>query len=1003
MRHKRRGAWLLFGLALLTQTTFASIAAAGPFTRLQVLLPGETAAPGTATGKTGTPRAQVSGLPFSVTVRACDDTWATVTSVTHAISFTSSNATATLPGTTALTSGTVTVSATFNAAGTFQIFVDDETDGTIPAAASASVASQLMDHFDFSSISQKNQYAGVPMSLTIYARNAAGTTVTGFNGSVDLTEVTSFGDGRISPASVTMTNGVWTGNVTMYRADETSINRGNVNITVVLPSNQAIDGTSDPFTVHPGAFSRLQIIVPGTAPLPGSVTGYTGSPATQAAGVVFPATVYATDQWWNPVASGDNVAVRDGGAGGTTLASGALTNGTRQYSVSLGSAGNHTLTAVDLSNGSITSMTSPTIVVVAALAHHFNVVTIASPQTAGTPTSVTINAVDASNNIVPSFSGDAVLTANTGLNSISVNTVTFTNGVWTGPVAFFGAGGAVTLSCADFASPPHTGTSNSFVVNPGPFYGLQVILPGETAQGGTADGKQGTPTSQTAGTAFSMTIRAVDQYWNLVPGINDTVNLSSTDAFAGMPASVTLSNGLKLQSVTLYKSGAQTITADDATNGSIQSNTSSPVTVIGGSFAKVLILAPGESPAPGTVTGRTGTATDQSINYAFTVTVMATDAWWNPVTGATDVVHITSGDPLATLPADAPMVNGTVDLPVRLATGGFQQISVSDVTSPSKTGSTTQVRAISSGFHLEASVAPATARAGENFTLTVKVTNDAGSVIQEVNSFVTIVVKNASDQAAGRGALLTTQFQLLQGQRSISETYTFAEPIILEAHDDAGNAPGVTGVIDITPGIPAFVRLTSAPPWVGGNKHATVSARVVDAYENGVPSQNVTFSQLSGTGTLTPIDTATDGAGYARADFLAPRNPEHDMLRATSGALQQDLDLEVAFVDPTAAGGYVTNYPNPFHPPLEGTTLAYKLDDMATVTVRIYTQAGGLVKRMVFDRGTPGGVQGLNTITWDGKNGKGEVVSSGGYVALIEAQGQGSTLNVIRRKIAVVR
>ena len=39
----------------------------------------------------------------------------------------------------------------------------------------------------------------------------------------------------------------------------------------------------------------------------------------------------------------------------------------------------------------------------------------------------------------------------------------------------------------------------------------------------------------------------------------------------------------------------------------------------------------------------------------------------------------------------------------------------------------------------------------------------------------------------------------------------------------------------------------------------------------------------------------------------------------------------------------------------------------------------------------------------DGKNGKGQVVASGGYIALIEAQGQGSTLNVIRRKIAVVR
>jgi hypothetical protein len=165
----------------------------------------------------------------------------------------------------------------------------------------------------------------------------------------------------------------------------------------------------------------------------------------------------------------------------------------------------------------------------------------------------------------------------------------------------------------------------------------------------------------------------------------------------------------------------------------------------------------------------------------------------------------------------------------------------------------------------------------------------------------------------------------------------------------------------------------------------------------------VAYAQPPGPGTLPPIDNVTAAAGVARADFLSPRNPEHNMLRATSGPLSSDLDLEVAFVDPTAAGGFVTNYPNPFHPGEEPTTIAYKLDDFASVTIRIYTQSGKLVKRMTFDRGTPGGQSGLNEVLWDGRNGKGEVVASGGYLALIEAQGTGETLHVIRRKIAAVR
>src|SRR5262249_13469887 len=157
----------------------------------------------------------------------------------------------------------------------------------------------------------------------------------------------------------------------------------------------------------------------------------------------------------------------------------------------------------------------------------------------------------------------------------------------------------------------------------------------------------------------------------------------------------------------------------------------------------------------------------------------------------------------------------------------------------------TQVRAITSGFHLQATVTPDSARAGENFTLTVKVTNDAGSVIQEINSFVTVVVQNASSRLAGRGQLLTTQFQLLQGQRAVSETYPFAEPIVIVAYDDAGNAPATTNPIVIKPGQPTTLTLTSNPSWVGGNKHATLNGRLTDAFNNGVPGLPMVFQRMT--------------------------------------------------------------------------------------------------------------------------------------------------------------
>lgn len=977
-------------------------AAAGPYTRLQVLLPGESPAPGTGTGKSGAPSSQTVGVPFNVTVRATDSTWNLVTTITNSVDLTSSDASASLPSTFSLAGGTATVQVTLNATGSFTFTADDQSDPTIPPATSSTISSYLLQGFEFAKINQKNQYAGQPMATTVTAVDPNGNTVP-YTGPVSLSQITSYGDGRIVPATVNLSGGTWAGNVTMYRADETSINRGNVNMFAYLAADPSINGTSDPFTVHPGAFNRLQIVVPGQDPLPGSVSGLTGSPASQIVDVGFVVDVYATDAYWNQVPSGDNVRITSSDAGASTPVTGALTNGYRQFTVSLGTVGTQTLTVNDQTNGSIQSMTSAGIPVMASGAHHFEFNTITGPVTAGQAISVTVRATDSGGNTVPGYAGNGILIANTGPGSISPEAIVFVNGVWTGQMTFRGAGGSVSVSCSDFSSPPHTGTSNSFVVNPGPMAKLQVLLPGQTPAGGTASGFTGTPTDQQAGTPFNMTVRAVDQYWNRVPGITDAIDLSSTDEFAGMPAQITLVNGEKVQAVTLYRSGYQRITATHATNGAILPHTSSQVWVTGGPYSRIVIVAPGEHVAAGTPEGRAGTATDQSINYSFNVTVYATDQWYNPVGGATDVIRITSGDPLAQLPADEAMVDGVATLTMRLSTGGFQQITASNVSKPTMPTSTTQVRAISSGFHLEAEVTPLNVQAGEQFTLTVKVTNDAGSVIQEINSAVTVEVQNANTLAPGRGVLLNRQFQLLQGERTMGESYTFAEPIILVIHDDAGNAPATTEVITVTPGAPDEVVLSSSPKWVGGNKHSTVTARVVDLYNNGVPDQPVVFNILSGDGALTPLDSLTQDDGRARCDFHAAREPQVTRVRAVSGALAAEIDIETAFVDPDADGGYISNYPNPFHPGETPTTIAYKLSDNANVTLRIFTLTGGLVFEKTFTSGQQGGTAGLNTFAWDGRNGDGQVVATGGYVLQIQANGNGETIHSMRRKIAVVR
>ena len=115
------------------------------FTQLQVLLPGETAAPGTPTGKTGTPTAlSLTSGPNpgieNVTVNACDANWYPISGVSDTISLSTSDGTAIPPNNMGLVNGTVTFNpgvAYINTGTGVTITATDTTTATIPAATSS--------------------------------------------------------------------------------------------------------------------------------------------------------------------------------------------------------------------------------------------------------------------------------------------------------------------------------------------------------------------------------------------------------------------------------------------------------------------------------------------------------------------------------------------------------------------------------------------------------------------------------------------------------------------------------------------------------------------------------------------------------------------------------------------------------------------------------------------------------------------------------------------------
>lgn len=115
-----------------------------PFSQLQVLLPGESNAPNTVSGKTGTPDAQSAGVPFVVTVNAVDAVWNVVSS-SDTLSMTSTDPAATdnlanlLPSNVTLSSGTTTFTVSLNTSGSQTITATDTTDGTKTPGTSTAI------------------------------------------------------------------------------------------------------------------------------------------------------------------------------------------------------------------------------------------------------------------------------------------------------------------------------------------------------------------------------------------------------------------------------------------------------------------------------------------------------------------------------------------------------------------------------------------------------------------------------------------------------------------------------------------------------------------------------------------------------------------------------------------------------------------------------------------------------------------------------------------------
>ncbi len=96
-----------------------------------------------------------------------------------------------------------------------------------------------------------------------------------------------------------------------------------------------------------------------------------------------------------------------------------------------------------------------------------------------------------------------------------------------------------------------------------------------------------------------------------------------------------------------------------------------------------------------------------------------------------------------------------------------------------------------------------------------------------------------------------------------------------------------------------------------------------------------------------------------------------------------------------------TNYPNPFAAGRERTTITYYLEQKSKVTLKLYTVWGAPVVTLVENKSQDPGL--YQNVSWDGRNGDGDVVNNGVYFLVLEIRGDGGDSATLKRKVGVIR
>ncbi|MBA7465966.1 hypothetical protein ES707_01138 [subsurface metagenome] len=539
---------------------------AGIYNQLLVLLDGETHTPGLGNGKDGTPNSINAGESTTVTIIACDDYWnrkALAVEISDISSLTGHIAPPLLPFNLGA-NGTGQCQVTFRTAYDAATRADEPQTITVtggggaPPTSSAIIVNpgnydrlvlvasgEQLDPGTFDadgkSGSPATQVAGTPFTLTVAATDSYGNPVnSGF------------------PATVTFNSGDSHADVLFAGLSQGSA--VDMGARIKDFSAKLITLNSSQWVTVTGGGETTQVNIPVThGPL--DHFAFSNIADCTVGDTIFNVTITAQDQYNNTVLSFNQTAALSSTTGGETFIPTTATfiSGQSIINVIIYKATFPDTAKLTCTYGGKSGESNPFVVNLGPYAKLVlilpgqtyepgNIVEQGKsgapfPYTVGNPPIETIvYAVDQYwNKVHPSDPEPWVeITMEEPTHRLGVDPVnpwTLSNGEATFWTTLMTAATGQVLIATDLAT--SINDSSTIDVNPGAFDKLQVIAPDEIPDPGSELGKIGVVQSQVAGVSFDLTVRAVDQYWNLVPTMNgESIDLISVKD-AGLDARYT--------------------------------------------------------------------------------------------------------------------------------------------------------------------------------------------------------------------------------------------------------------------------------------------------------------------------------------------------------------------------------------------------------------------------------------------------------------------------------